>query len=119
MPITSHRRACSLGMVYPRTLRLGNHIHDESNHDVLVLGVRFRNQERQRRESHVIDDRPIVTCEPPVAMQKFDEKQRRNPLVPIRKGVVLDDEVEQVRGFRLNRWISSRLAEYALVEISQ
>lgn len=76
----------------PRRLR--KHVHYEPNHDTLVFWIGLRDQERKRRQPHIVDDRSIGTCEPPIAMQKFDEQQRADPLISVRKGMIFDDKVE-------------------------
>ena len=72
-------------------------MHDQADPDVLVLWIRLRNQQRQRSESGVVDDRVAGGVDKAiVAVEKVDEQQRRASLVSIGEGMVLDDEVEQV-----------------------
>ena len=70
-------------------------MHDQADQDVLVLWIRLRNQQRQRSESDVVDDRVAGGVHKAmVAVEKIDEQQRRASLVSIGEGMALDDEVE-------------------------
>ena len=88
------------------------------NHYVFIIGGGFRNQERERCQSDIVDHRSAVAEQPPIAVQEVDEQERADALVTVGKRMVLDDEVQQVRAFRFHARIRG-LAQHGLIEIAE
>lgn len=67
-----------------------------------VPRLALRDEQGERHHGIVLEARPpIGELEQAVAAQVLKEEQRPDPLVPIGERVILDHEVEQMRGTRL------------------
>ena len=95
------------------------HVHDQADHGVFVGRGGFGDQQGQCGEADVVDHRLAGAVEQAaVAVEKIDKQEGAAAFVAIGKRVVLDDEIQQVRGLGFDTGVS-RCAEYALVEIAQ
>ncbi len=100
-----------------RELRFASqHADEEGDHQVLLLRVTHRDHQGDRRESVVGDPRDsALVIEHAVSGEEVDEQGRDAALVPVRERVILDDEVQQIRGLVLNRRVELDAPE-SLVE---
>jgi len=80
--------------------------HDEADHEVPLPQFAFGGQERQG-DHRVVGDalRTVGAREELVPGEVLQEQQRPDAPVAVGEGVILDDEVQQVRGAQLDRWI--------------
>ena len=86
--------------------------------NLFVLGIGFRHEQRQRRKPHVIDHRFTITEQLPVAVQKINEQKRADAFVTVAERMILDDEIQQMRGLGFDTGIGRR-AEYTLLQIAK
>jgi len=72
-------------------------IHSDGHHDLFLLGVAFRDEKGQRSQSVIRDsERAIVSVQGSVSPQELEEKDRGDPLVPVREDMVLVNEIEKI-----------------------
>ena len=87
------------------------HVHDKADEHLLVLGVGFGHEQRQCGETDVIDDRLAVTEQPAIAVEEIHEQERADALVAIAERVILDGEIQEVRGLgfdaRVGRYVQN------------
>ena len=89
-------------------------VHDECGHHFLLFRFGFRNHQRNRNQCAVADPFLSIPVQNPVPLQELQKQLCRNPLTAIRKRMILDHEVEQIRSFLFQRRIHF-LAEYVLI----
>jgi len=78
-------------------------VDNEPHHHVLLAGFAFGNEKCERHKGIVVDlSLPSFLEEVMVPREKHDEEKRADPFVAICKGMIFDDEVEEVRGFFLD-----------------
>ena len=78
------------------------HVHYQPDQNILVLGVRFRNKQGQGGESHIVYDRgSILPHQTAIPVQNVQKEKGRASIVSVRKGMVLDNEVQKVGGLGL------------------
>ena len=107
-----------MASVKPLTVAAPPHVHHQPDHHILIFRQGFGDQQRECREADIVDHGLAVAEQPAVAVQEVDKQERADALVAVGEGVILDDEVEKVRGLRLHRRIGG-LAEDALIEIAE
>ena len=94
------------------------HIHNQMDNNLLILGVRLRHEQRQRSKPYAIDHRFTVTEQLPVAVQKIHEQQRPDALVAVAERMILDNEIQQMRRLGFDAGIGRR-TEHALFQIPE
>ena len=70
----------------------GQQVDDQPDHEVLPGGRALGDQQRQRGQRLGVE--PMVH---PFLLEVEEEQQRADALVAVGKGMVLDDEIEQMR----------------------
>ena len=94
-------------------------MNDQADQHVLVLRIRFGDQQGQRGQSDIVDDRGARGVEEPVvAVQEVDEKKGSAALVAVGEGMVLHDEIEQVRRLRFDVRVGG-FAESGLLQVAE
>ena len=69
------------------------HVFNQADHHVFVLGVRLCHQQRQSGKAHVVDDGLTVAQQSIIACQEIYEQECPRSLIAIGEGVVFDDEI--------------------------
>lgn len=78
-------------------------VDDELHHHVLLAGFAFGIEKCKRHKRIVVDlSFPVFLKEEMIPRKKQDEEKRADPFVALRKGMIFDDKVEEVRGFLLD-----------------
>jgi len=74
---------------------LRQHIHDQTNHGLLVGRVRLSNQQRKRRQSNIIDNRRSLWIQQAaITIEKINKQKGGTAFIAISKWVIFDDEIE-------------------------
>ena len=61
------------------------HVHDQTDEYVLVLGIGFGDQQRQCGKADVVNDRLAIPEQPAVAVQEIHKQERTVALVAVQK----------------------------------
>jgi len=107
-------RRCPAARVFPDFV--AQQAEHQSHHEVLLRRLALGNEQRQGRRRRVGQPWLAVGAnEQPMAAQAFEEQQRADALVAVGEGMVLHDEVQQVRGALLGGAVE-RLAVEGLLD---
>lgn len=88
-------------------------VDDEADEQVLVGRLAFGHQQGQGGQGGVPNATDHVFL-----VQVQEKEQGRDALVAVRKRMILDDEIQQVRGFELATGVQ-RLAEHGLFDVAE
>ena len=73
------------------------HIHNQPDDDLLVLGIRGGHQQSQRRQGVVVDPRfSVIAVEDAVFVQEKHEEIGADAFVSVAERVSFDDVVEEI-----------------------